>query len=164
MLITPVVTQANGIIAIRLQATFVGDSTDPTDKQLIAALGDPEISLVGNGTFTGMVPGSSPPATFKFTFPTTQYYVGITTRMSGQAVRFMIALPASPAGWASPPNPESWNNPNAPAPVQGELDCVTPYPGAAMEAWYQAMVDEITAAMTALRNQVLPPPPLPVDI
>jgi hypothetical protein len=54
MQVTPVITQANGILSIRLQATFVGDPTDASDKALIAAYGDPQISLVGNGTFANV--------------------------------------------------------------------------------------------------------------
>jgi hypothetical protein len=155
MQITPVVTQANGILSIRLQATFVGDPTDAQDKALIAAYGDPQISLVGNGTFANVpVPGSSPPAVFSFVFPCSQYYVGITTQMSSKTVKFMSALPSSPPV----------NNPNRHAPIQGELDCITPYPSAALEAWWTAMQAEITVALTALRNQSLVPSLPSVDI
>ena len=41
MKVTPTVTQANGIIQIKIQATFVGDPTDQSDKANIAAFGDP---------------------------------------------------------------------------------------------------------------------------
>jgi hypothetical protein len=154
MQITPVTTQANGVISIRLQALFVGDPDDAQDKALIAAYGDPQISLVGNGTFTAPLPGSSPPASFSFTFPTTEYFVGITTQMSGKTIKFMQSLPSTPP----------LCNPNASAPVQGPLDCITVYPAYALEAWYTAMVSAITAALTALRNLSLVPPLTPVDV
>lgn len=155
MQINPVVTQAGGTLSIRLQALFIGDSTDANDKALIAALGDPQVSLVGNGTFTGPVPGNpSPPVNFSFTFPTSENFVGITTRMGSVSVRFMTALPTTPP----------LGNPNCSAPIQGPLDCITPYPAAALQIWYDAMVNSITTAMTALRNQTLVPPLTPVDI
>ena len=167
MQINPVTTQANGVLSARLQALFVGDPTDATDKALIAAYGDPRVSLVGNGTFVGPVPGASPPGTFSFTFPTSEYYVGITTQMSSSTVRFMVALPSTPAPPPSPPTGAGytpWCNPNSPAPQQGPLDCITPYPAAALDAWYTAMTNAITTALTALRNQPLPPVLPPVDI
>ncbi len=154
MQINPVVTQANGVISIRLQALFIGDPTDATDKALIAAYGDPQVSLVGNGTFTAPLPGSSPPSNFSFTFPTSEYYVGITTQMAGKTIRFMQSLPSTPP----------LCNPNAPAPQQGQLDCITVYPAYALEAWYSAMVNSITAAMTALRNLSLVPSLPPVEV
>lgn len=154
MQINPVVTQAGGVISVRLQALFIGDPTDATDKTLIAAYGDPQISLVGNGTFVGPVPNASPPATFSFTFPSSEYYVGITTRMSSQSLRFMTSLPTVPP----------LGNPNAPAPMQGPLDCITIYPAAALDIWYTAMVNAITTAMTALRNLAPVPPLPPVDV
>lgn len=164
MQINPVVTQAGGIISVRLQALFIGDSTDMSDKALIAAYGDPQISLVGSGTFTGPVPDASP-ATFSFTFPTTEYYVGITTKMSSNYVRFMTSLPSTPVPQGSPvASFTPWCNPNSPAPIQGPLDCITIYPSAALDIWYSAMLNEITAALTALRNQPLPSPLTPVDI
>jgi hypothetical protein len=149
-----VITQANGIISIRLTANFVGDHTDATDKALIAAYGDPQISLVGNGVFTAPLPGSSPPTNFSFTFPTTEYYVGITTKMSSKTIRFMQSLPGVPP----------IDDPNRPAPQQGPLDCITVYPAFALEAWYTAMVNAITTALTALRNLSLVPALPPVDV
>jgi hypothetical protein len=165
MQINPVVTQANGVISVRLQALFIGDTTDLSDKALIAAYGDPQVSLVGNGTFTGPVPEASPPATFSFTFPTSEFYVGITTKMSSNTVRFMTSLPSTPAPVGSPVHSYTpWCNPNSPAGMQGPLDCITIYPAAALDIWYSAMLNEITAALTALRNQPLPGPLTPVDI
>ena len=148
MQVNPVVTQASGVIMISLQALFVGDPADASDKAKIAGLGDPQISLVGNGTFTDP---SNP--SFTFTFPSTQDYVGITTEMSGSQVRFMLALPQPPPG-----------NPNQPAPTQGPLDCITPNPSQAAIVWYNAMISAIRAAMTALRNQSLVPVLSPATI
>jgi hypothetical protein len=165
MQINPVTTQAGGVISIRLQALFIGDPDDANDKALIAAYGDPQISLVGNGTFVGPVPGASPPANFSFTFPCSQYFVGITTQMSTKTVKFMVALPSSPVSGLSPviySNPSY--NPNSSAPIQGPLDSITPYPETARDIWYNAMVDAITTAMAALRNLPLPQPLPPVDV
>jgi hypothetical protein len=138
MLITPVVTQANGIIQMRIQATFVGDSTDANDKKLIAALGDPQVNIAGNF----VDPNDS---TFTFVFPTTQNYVGITTQLSSQTAQFMEALP-------------QLDNPNMPAPIQGAMDCVTANPGQAATAWFSVMVTRIQTAVLApngLRGQSL---------
>lgn len=156
MEITPVVSQANGVISVYLQATFIGDSTDANDKALIAAFGDPQISLVGNGTFTV----GSPPS-WNFTFPVSQFFVGITTKMSSNRVRFMLALPSQGGTGGSG---SSLYNPNLPAPKQGELDCITPFPSDAAVAWYAAMINEITAAMTALRALSLVPTLAPTTV
>lgn len=142
MKITPIVSQANGAISVTIQASFVGDASDATDRAKIAAFGDPQISLVGsNGVFTGVDPNGG--ATFTFQFPTTSFPVGITTTMSSQSVRFMSSLPA-PA-------------PGSSVAVQGALDCITTDPSGAAQFWYNAMIGEIQNAMTALRNQQLVP-------
>lgn len=47
MLITPTITQANGIISVSLAATFTGDTNDATDKANILAFGDPNVNLTG---------------------------------------------------------------------------------------------------------------------
>ena len=146
MKVNPVVTQSSGVISVSLQALFVGDASDATDKAKIAALGDPQISLVGNGTFTD--PNNT---AFTFTFPTSEYYVGLTTQMSGLQVRFMLALPQV-------------GSPNQCAPVQGSLDCITTNPSDAAQVWYAAMVASITAAMQALRNQQLVPTLSPATV
>ena len=137
MRITPVVTQANGIISLRIQATFVGDATDTADKQLIAAFGDPEINIAGSFTDP-----NNP--SFTFMFPTTQNYVGITTVLASQTANFMLALPMA-------------QNPNQPAPIQGPMDCVTTNPSEAAAAWYNIMVTNIRNAMQSLRQQTLVP-------
>jgi hypothetical protein len=139
-----VVTQANGIISVAIQCLFVGDMTDAQDKALIAAFGDPEINIAGSFT------DPNNPA-FTFLFPTTQLYVGITTQLSSQGARFMLALPQG-------------QNPNQPAPIQGSMDCVTTNPSEAAVAWFNVMVQQIRQVMLALRQQSLVPTINPVTI
>ena len=158
MEINPVVTQANGVISIQLQALFVGDPTDANDKALIAAFGDPQISLVGSGTFTDNT--TMPP--FVFTFPTSELFVGITTQMQSKRTRFMLALPSQ--GGPHTGAGSSLYNPNQGAPRQGELDCITTNPSRAAQVWYDAMIAEITTAMTALRLQTIVPALPPTTI
>ena len=141
MKLNAVVSQANGVISVTIQALFVGDPTDPTDKQKIAAFGDPVVNIAG--TFADP---SNP--TFTFQFPLTEMWVGVTTQLSSQTVRFMEALP-SPV------------NPNQPAPIQGPLDCVTQNPSEAATAWANIMMAPVTGriaqAMQQLRSQILVP-------
>lgn len=132
-----VVTQANGIISVRLQAAFVGDPTDANDKALIAAFGDPQVNLAG--TFADPLN----PA-FTFLFPSTDISVGITTQMSSQTANFMLALP-------------SVQNPNQPAPIQGPLDCITTNPSEAAEAWVSVVTTRIRQAFAMLRQNMLVP-------
>ena len=47
MQIKAIVSQSNGIISVTLQALFVGDPTDATDKAKIAAFGDPVVNIAG---------------------------------------------------------------------------------------------------------------------
>jgi hypothetical protein len=148
MKITTVITQANGIISVVLQPSFVGDITDPTDKALIAAFGDPQVNIAGNFT-------DPSDTTFTFLFPTTEAYVGITTQLSSQTVRFMLALPTGP--------------PNQAAPVQGPFDCITPNPSRAASVWQSVMAglggsSRIGQAMAALRSQSLVPSIPPITI
>lgn len=148
MKINAIVTQANGIISVTLQATFVGDATDASDKQKIAAFGDPQINIAG--TFTDP---NNP--TFTFQFPTTELWVGITTQLSSQVARFMEALPGT-------------QNPNMPAPIQGPMDCVTTNPSEAASAWANIIMTpgtgRIAQAMQQLRQQTLVPIINPVSI
>jgi hypothetical protein len=144
MKINPVVTQANGIIQLRIQATFVGDMTDPTDKALIGAFGDPEVNIAGS--FTD--PNNT---VFTFQFPTTQSYVGITTQLSSQVIQFMTALPGP-------------QNPNQPAPIQGAMDCITTNPSEAATAYFNVVVSGIRSAMATLRAQTLVPAISPVTV
>lgn len=144
MKVQAAVTQANGIISLVIQCLFVGDMTDGTDKALIAAFGDPEINIAG--TFTD----PNNPA-FTFQFPTTQLYVGITTQLSSQTARFMLALPQQ-------------QNPNMPAPIQGPMDCITTNPSEAAQAWFNIMVAAIRQVMMQLRSQTLVPIINPVTV
>jgi hypothetical protein len=137
MQLHPQVSQANGIISVKLIATFVGDPTDASDKANIAAFGDPQVNLAG--TFQDPLN----PA-FTFLFPATDIIVGITTQMSSKTARFMLALPTK-------------SNPNQPAPIQGELDCVTLNPSEAAEAWYSVMTSRIQQSMNILRQKMLVP-------
>ena len=142
MQVHAVVIQANGIISVNLQARFVGDASDATDKQKIAAFGDPLVNIAG--TFTDPL---SPP--FTFSFPTTELYVGVTTQMSSYTARFMTALPTSPS------------QPGQQAPVQGPLDCITTDPSTAAQVWAttigEAGTGRIAQAMANLRAQMLVP-------
>ena len=148
MLLTPIVTQANGIISVVIQATFVGGQTDASDKQKIAAFGDPVVQIAGN-----FVDPNNP--SFTFQFPTTQLYVGITTQLSSYTARFMEALPGA-------------QNPNQPAPIQGPLDCITTNPSEAAQAWTNIMImpgsGRIAQAMMQLRSNVLVPTIPPTNV
>jgi hypothetical protein len=134
-----IVQQANGIISVTIQATFVGDPTDQMDKQKIAAFGDPQVNVAGN-----FVDPSNP--SFTFMFPTTEMYVGITTQLANVTARFMEALPQA-------------INPNQPAPIQGPLDCVTVNPSEAATAWANVLMmagtGRIAQAMAQLRGNML---------
>lgn len=141
MQIKAIVAQANGIITVTLQALFVGDPTDSTDKAKIAAFGDPVVNIAGNFA------DPNNPA-FTFAFPLTEMYVGVTTQLSSQTARFMEALPGQ-------------QNPNQPAPIQGPLDCVTINPSEAATAWANILMaagsGRIAQAMMQLRSQMLVP-------
>jgi hypothetical protein len=164
MKVTPVLSQANGIIQVIMAASFVGDSTDATDQARIAAFGDPLVDLAG--TFTD--PNNTQ---FSFTFPASQLFVGITTQMQNFAARFMVQLPVAPP-IGTPFNPfastASWN-PSAPDAGfrdhrlphlrQGNLDCVTSNPAEAATVWIAQIDARIIASMTVLRalTPVTPP-------
>lgn len=82
MLITPTITQANGIISVSLAASFTGDTNDATDKANILAFGDPQVNLTG-GNFVDntAVPATQAALTWQdVTFKTT------TTGNAGNAV------------------------------------------------------------------------------
>jgi hypothetical protein len=134
-----VINQSNGAISLTLQPSFVGDMTDANDKALIAAFGDPEVNIAGN-----FVDPSN--TSFAFSFPTTENYVGVTTQLSSQPARFMLALPAAV-------NPNQYTQ----SPVQGPMDCITTNPSEAATAWQSVIVTRITAAMAALRAKTLVP-------
>lgn len=131
MKIHPVVVQQAGIVSVSMQATFVGDSTDSTDKQRIVAYGDPLVNL--GGLFTD--PANTP---FSFTFPASQLYVGLTTQMASYTARFMTTLPvATMPGW--------------PTPAQGPLDCLCSNPVEAATVWAAAIEAQALTVMTTLR-------------
>jgi hypothetical protein len=131
-----VITQANGIVSLVIQPSFVGDMTDANDKALIAAFGDPQVNIAGQ--FTD--PNNT---AFTFQFPTSELYVGVTTQLSSQVASFMLALPSGP--------------PNQPAPIQGPMYCITPNPSHAATVWQSVVVTRIQAAFAALRSQILVP-------
>lgn len=138
MKIHAIVSQANGVIQVTIQASFVGDPTDASDKAKIAAFGDPDVNI--GGSFADPQNPS-----FTFQFPTTEKFVGITTELASQTAQFMLALPAQ-------------GNPNQPAPIQGPMDCVTLNPSEAASAWYAVVVGRIQQSMMALRAKFLVPP------
>ena len=134
MRIHTVVSQVGGVISLRLQAQFVGDTNDATDKSLIAAFGDPQVNIAGSF----VDPSDS---TFTFQMPTTEKYVGVTTQMGSNTANFMVALPQA-------------SNPNQVAPIQGPLDVINPNPSRAAEVWQTVVVNRITQVMATLRAQV----------
>jgi hypothetical protein len=148
MQVKAIVAQANGIVSVTLQALFVGDPTDASDKAKIAAFGDPQVNIAGNFTDP-----NNP--SFTFAFPLTELWVGVTTQMSSYTARFMEALPGP-------------QNPNQPAPVQGPLDCVTINPSEAAQAWANILMmpgtGRIAQAMMQLRSNILVPPIPPTTV
>jgi hypothetical protein len=141
MQINAIVSQANGVISVTLNALFVGGPTDASDKAKIGAFGDPVVNIAGN-----FADPQNP--SFTFQFPLTELWVGVTTQLSSQTARFMEALP-SPV------------NPNQPAPIQGPLDCITTNPSEAAQAWANILMapgtGRIAQAMMQLRSNMLVP-------
>lgn len=135
MKIHPVIQHLNSVVTVTLQASFVGDTNDITDKTRIAAYGDPKVNMAG--TFVDPVGGI-----FTFSFPVSDYVKGVTTELASNSVRFMTQLPATMVG-------------QSPA-VQGTLDCVTSDPITAATAWVTVMDTRIVAAMAALRAKTPP--------
>jgi hypothetical protein len=148
MQVKAIVSQSNGIISVTLQALFVGDQTDASDKAKIAAFGDPVVNIAGN-----FVDPNNP--SFIFAFPLTELWVGITTQMSSYTARFMEALPGPV-------------NPNQPAPIQGPLDCITVNPSEAAQAWANILMmpgtGRIAQAMMQLRSNMLVPTIAPTTV
>ena len=148
MQVKAIVSQSTGIISVQIQALFVGDQTDQSDKQKIAAFGDPVINMAGS-----FADPSNP--TFTFQFPTTELWAGITTQMSSVIARFMEALP-------------SGANPNQPTPIQGPMDCVTTNPSQAATAWANILMTpgtgRIAQSMMQLRSQTVVMPIVPTTI
>lgn len=148
MQVKAIVSQSNGIISVTLQALFVGDQTDASDKAKIAAFGDPVVNIAGN-----FVDPNNP--SFIFAFPLTELWVGITTQMSSYTARFMEALPGPV-------------NPNQPAPIQVPLDCITVNPSEAAQAWANILMmpgtGRIAQAMMQLRSNMLVPTIAPTTV
>lgn len=131
MQIHPTVTHQNGIVSVQLTAKFVGDMTDATDQQRIAAYGDPFINL--GGTFTD--PDDN---LFVFNTAASDYNVRLTTEMSTKIVRFLKSLPPTPPGQA---------------PIQlGSLDVVTTDPVRAATLYNTLVGNRIQTVVTALRT------------
>lgn len=137
MLITPTVSQINGIVSINFTASFVGDATDATDKQRILAYGDPLIDLAG--TFTD--PNDN---TFSFNTGLSTYPVGLTTVANTKVTRFFKTAPTTPVGQAPY--------------VQQPLDVITSDPVRAATLYNTLIGNRITTAIATLR--ALTPPQL----
>lgn len=152
------VTSANGIISVVLQARFIGDPSDPSDKQKIAALGDPQVNLAGKNLQDPNNPS------FTFSFGTTEQTVGVTTEMQNWTARFLTELPPlpppPPVGQQPTWFPEHHHHHPGRRSVLGPLDCVVAtevQQNEAAVAWVTIMVQRITAAMAILRGQALVP-------
>ena len=153
------VTQSNGVILVTMTATFVGDSADASDKQKIAAFGDPLVNLAGRT----LVDPNSP--SFVFGFQTNELNVGLTTQMQNFVARFLTNLPPVPAPPPGQPVSPSWfqherhrEHHEQGVPQLGPLDCVVLNDAAqneAVTAWVAIMVQRIQAAMAILRAQVI---------
>jgi hypothetical protein len=130
MKIHPVIQHLNSVVTVTLQASFVGDANDSTDKQRITSYGDPKVNMAGD--FIDPVGG-----VFTFSFPVSEYYKGVTTELSNYSVRFMTQLPAGVPGQV--------------APTQGPLDCITSDPILAATTWSTVMGTRIGATLTTLR-------------
>ena len=155
------VTSANGVILVSLTATFVGDPTDPSDKQKIAAFGDPIVNLSGRI----LVDPNNP--SFTFGFQSDQLNVGLTTVMQNYTARFLTGLPPVPAPPPGQPVVPNWFEHNRQREANergvsllGPLDCIVANDSAqneAAQAWVAIMVTRIQAAMALLRAQVVIP-------
>ncbi len=96
------VTQSNGVIIVTLTASFAGDPTDPSDKQKIAAFGDPIVNYTGKL----LVDPNNP--SFTFGFQSQELNVGVTTQMQNYTARFLTGLPPVPAPPPGQPVAPSW--------------------------------------------------------
>lgn len=117
-------------MSVTLQSSFVGDTDDTTDKQRIAAYGDPLVNMAG----TFVDPDDS---SYSFSLGSQEVYRGITTQMLLYPVRFMTKLPETTLG--QPPS------------VLGPLDAIVADPVRAATVWSAVMSDRILLAMTTLR-------------
>jgi hypothetical protein len=161
MRITNNVTQSNGVILVTVTASFVGDSTDPTDKQKIAAFGDPLVNFAGKT----LVDPNNP--SFTFGFQTNELNVGITTQMQNYTARFLTGLPPAALPGGGHAQPPTWFEHNrhrehceSGVPVLGPTDCVVATEAAQNEAataWVATMIQRIQASMAILRAQIVLP-------
>lgn len=155
------ITPSNGVILVTMTATFVGDPTDPSDKQKIMAFGDPIVNLSGRV----LTDPNNPSFTFGFTSDSLN--VGLTTQMQNYTARFLTGLPPRPSPPTGQPQVPNWFEHNRDRdcrehgiPVLGPLDCVVATEAAqneAAQAWIAIMVQRIQAAMAILRSQVIVP-------
>jgi len=165
MLISNSVTQSNGVISVVLTASFVGDSTDPTDKQKIAAFGDPKINLAGR-----LLADPNNPS-FTFGFQSDTVPAGLTTEMQNYRARFLTGLPPRvPPPPGQPVNP-SWmevhREERQGVPVLGPLNCVVANDAAQNEAavaWVAIVVSRIVAGMAILRANIILPVIAPTTV
>jgi hypothetical protein len=141
-----------------MQALFVGDPTDASDKQKIAAFGDPLVNMAGRVLADPNNPG------FSFGFQTNDLMVGITTQLQNNRARFLTQLPPQKPLYSQHGQPSTWyahDRENCqPLPQLLPLDCVALNDAAQNEAvtsWVTIMVTRIQAAMQILRNQVILP-------
>src|SRR5271157_1684326 len=161
MRVSNTITPSNGVILVTMSATFVGDPTDPSDKQKIAAFGDPLVNLAGRV----LVDPNNPSFTFGFQADTLN--VGLTTQMQNYIARFLTGLPPTPAPPPGQPVTPNWFETNrhherreAGIATLGPLDCIVANEAAQNEAavaWINIMVSRIQAAMAILRGQTIVP-------
>jgi hypothetical protein len=154
-------TQSNGVIQVVLSATFVGDTNDPSDKQKIAAFGDPLVNLAGK-----LLTDPNNPS-FTFGFQTNELNAGLTTQMQNFTARFLTQLPPVHAAHPGQPMPPSWFEQNRHrehhehgVSLLGPLDCIVADEAAQNEAagaWVAIMIARITAQMGILRSQLILP-------
>jgi hypothetical protein len=155
------ITPSNGVILVTITASFVGDPSDPSDKQKIAAFGDPIVNLTGRT----LVDPNNP--SFTFGFQSDQLNVGLTTQMQNYTARFLNGLPPVPSPPTGQPQTPNWFEHNHRReqhehgiPLLGPMDCVVAneaQQSEAAQAWINIMVTRIQAAMAILRSQVIVP-------
>jgi hypothetical protein len=159
MRVSNTITPSNGVILVTMSATFVGDPTDPSDKQKIAAFGDPIINMSGRV----LVDPNNP--SFTFGFQSDQLNVGLTTTMQNYTAQFLTGLPPVPAPPPGQPVVPNWFDTHrhrdyreAGVPLLGPLSSVVANEASqneAAQAWIGIMVSRIQAAMAILRSQTI---------
>lgn len=133
----PEVTHLDGVVSVKLTASFDGAPTDIDDQARIQAYGDPRVNM--GGTF-------SDPAdpTFQFVTGAPEVWAKITSEMPGRVAKFMKNLPVV--------------DPGKQAPAQSPLDVVTNDPVRAARVWAAAVQARIASVVGTLRT--LTPPRL----